>query len=281
MKNLFYYLSFIFGFMLLSSCVPNQDGNGDYLIGVDYNPNTGTGGDPGTPSSRQLKKMTSHLQDDAGGFEDSNITYTYSGTKLVSYRDDSGETTIIDYNSNNKISKVSNSAQSSVFEYTGSNVSKVVTTITDIAKITATYTYSGGKLVKAISVQEYTVPIPLKMYLETDYQYQGENMTKSVIKNGIYDPVTGDLVIMPEQQSITFTYDTKKSPYKLLPTEYILLLAGIGPQGGAYLSANNFEKITISNSGASGEVLSFSHVYDSENYPTKSTAGEEYISYTY
>ncbi|WP_379967782.1 hypothetical protein [Epilithonimonas sp. UC225_85] len=281
MKNIIYYFSILFGVFTLASCDPSQDNNGDFLIGVDYNPNTNTGGTGGS-TSRQLKQMISHLKDeDTGQFEDSNIVYSYSGTKLISYKDDSGETTKIDYNSSNKISKVSNSGQTSVFEYSGANVSKVVTTFAGVAKITSTYTFNGGKLVKVAAIQEFSIPVPIKSYLETSYQYQGENMTKSVIKNGIYDPVTGELVMMPEEQSIAFTYDTKKSPYKLLPTEYILLLAGIGPQGGAYLSANNFEKITISNTGASGEVMSFTHTYDSENYPIKSTTGDEYISYKY
>ena len=45
MKNTLYYWSLIFGVFMLSACVPNQDANGDFLVGVDYgsNPNTDGG----------------------------------------------------------------------------------------------------------------------------------------------------------------------------------------------------------------------------------------------
>lgn len=275
MKNILYY---IFGLFIISSCSPNQDENGDFLRGIEYD--TQIGG--GSTTSKQLKKMETHLEDiTTGTIENHSYTYTYTGAKLVSYKDEQGITTRLDYNTNNKISKVSNVGQTSLFEYSGSNVSKVVTTITDLGKITSTYSFTSGKLSKTISIQEYSVPFPLKMYIETTYQYQGENVVKSLIKSGIYDPVTGDLEMSPEDQTISFTYDAKKSPYKLLPTEYILLLAGIGPQGAAYLSANNFEKVTIAVVGNPTETMTFKHDYNSENYPTKSTADKEYIQYTY
>ena len=281
MKNIFYYLTLVFGMFMLSSCDPSQDGNGDFLNGVTYENNTSTGG-TGTPSGRLLKQLKSHLKDeDTGQYEDANFTYNYTGTKLTSHTDDTGEVTRFDYNSSNKISKLYSAGQSSVFTYSGGNLSTVVTEITGIAKMTATYTFTGGKLSKIISIQEYSLPFPIKAYFETNYEFQGENMTKSVSKNGVYNPVTGDLEMSPEVNTVSFTYDNKKSPYKLLPLEYHLCMIGIAPQGGNYLSASNAEKVTISNSGASGTVMTFSHSYDNQNYPTKSTAGQDFIEYTY
>lgn len=257
------------------SCTPNQAEDGDLLKGINYNwtsENTTT---------KQLKKMESHMKDeDTGTIENHGYTYSYSGNKLLSYKDDAGETTKFDYGSNNKISKVYSQDQVSVFEYSGNNVSKVVTTLTGVGKITANYTYNGNKLIKTVSIQEYTIPFPMKMYVENNYQYQGENVMSSLVKGGMYNPVTGNLEMDPEDKTISYTYDAKKSPYKLLPPEYILLLAGIGPQGGAYLSANNFEKITILQAGAT-QTMTFSHQYDHDNYPTQSTAGQEYIKYSY
>lgn len=277
MKKIFFY---IFGLFIITSCSPSQDVNGDFLLGLDYSSEGGSSGG-GQTTSKQLKRMETNMKDeDTGDIENHSYTYSYSGAKLISYKDDSGETTKFDYGSNGKISKVYNAEQVSVFEYTGSNVSKVTTTITGIAKITSTYTFSSAKLSKVVTIQEYSVPFPVKAYLETSYQYQGENVTKSLTKAGVYNPVTGDLEMDPEDKNITYTYDAKKSPYKLLPMEYILLIAGIGPQGGAYLSSNNFEKITIAQ-GTSSEAMTFSHDYDQDNYPTKSTSGQEYIKYSY
>lgn len=281
MKNLFYYLSLILGAFMLSSCVPSQDANGDFLVGVDYDPTTNTGGTDPT-SGRVLTQLISHIKDeDTGEYEDANYIYTYTGNKLTSYKDDAGEVTKFEYNSSNKISKMSATGQTSVFEYSGANLSKVTTTIEGAAKITATYSFSGGKLSKIVSIQEYSIPFPIKAYFETTFQFQGENMMKSVIKNGVYNPVTGDLEMSPEEQSVSFTYDSKKSPYKLLPAEYNLCLIGIAPQGGNFLSANNSEKVTVANSGMSAQIMTYSHVYDSENYPTKSTSGQDFIEYKY
>ncbi|MPS72554.1 MAG: hypothetical protein E2590_05305 [Chryseobacterium sp.] len=280
MKNILYYITIAFGIFTLSSCDPSQDANGDFLNGVDYETNPNNGGSGTT--TRLLKQMKSHLKDEeTGQYEDENYTYNYTGTKLISYTDADGEVTKFDYNSSNKISKMSNAGETAVFTYAGTNLTKVVTEVTGIAKITANYSYSGGKLSKIISIQEYTIPFPIKAYFETTYEFQGENMTKSVTKNGIYNPVTGDLEMSPETNTFSFTYDSKKSPYKLLPLEYNLSLIGIAPQGGNFLSTNNSLKTTVTNTGASAEVISFSHAYDSKNYPTKSTAGQDFIEYKY
>lgn len=167
----------------------------------------------------------------------------------------------------------------SVWEYSGGNVSKITTTLQDMGTISSTYTYTGGKLSKVESVHDYTLPSPVKSYIATVYDYAGANVSKSIISSGIYN-ASGTLVMNPEVQTISYTYDNKKSPYLLLPKEYILLLSGLGPQGGAYLSGNNFVKVSISD-GTSTEDMEFSHDYDKDGYPLKSTANDQYIKYTY
>lgn len=279
MKKLIALFSFIFSLVILFSCEPGRDENGDLLFGITNEGQTGGGG---TTTGRLLKKMISHeINDDTGEWEDSEISYNYTGSKLISYVDGSGEPTLFTYNSSNKISKLSNSGQTADYEYVGGNVSKITTNISGIGKITATYTYTGAKLTKSVSIQEYSVPLPFKIYLETTYEYQGDNVVKSMLKTGTYLP-NGDLEMNPaEDQALTFAYDAKNSPYKLLPKEFIIWLAGIGPQGGAFLSGNNFTKFGVS-AGGQSTTENYTYTYDSENFPTEMKGeGEGFTKYEY
>ena len=192
-----------FGVLMVSSCDPSQGADGDFLNGINYKFGEG---------AKTLKKITTHLKDDTGAWEDNMTTFTYTTGQLSSYKDTSGVTKV-EYNSNNKISKLSNPAASSVFEYSDNNVSKITTTIPGSGKITSNFSYSSGRLSKTISVQEYTSPLPLKLYTETSYDYQGINMTKSVVKGGMYN-AAGTLIMDPKQKTITATYDTKRSPFQ-------------------------------------------------------------------
>lgn len=275
MKYLKYIFSVVFGLMLLLSCEPGRAENGDFLFGLD--PNSG-GGD--TVSVRLLKRMVSHeFNDDSGEWEDADITYNYEGNKLVSYQDPDGLTSF-DYGTNNKISKIRSAGQNSTLIYNGSVLSKISSEIAGVAKINAEYTFAGNKLAKVISVQEYAVPLPMKFYMETTYEFQGENMVKALIKNGMYDD-SGVLVMNPNSQTISFTYDAKKSPFKLLPTEFVLYLTGVGPQGAAFLSANNVLTMKSVGDGAP-ESETYQYEYDVEGYPVKSSfGGEGYVKYEY
>lgn len=271
MKKLVGFLSFIFSVVILFSCEPGRDESGDLLFGV--NP-------PNQNEARLLKKMISHSQDeDSGDWEESSVTYNYTSNKLVSYTDGSGEATMLTYNNDKKISKLSSTAQTAVFQYIGENVSKITTTIAGVATINATYTFTGTKLTKSVSVQEYSLPMPMKLYMETSYEYTGANMTKAIIKNGVYLPGDG-LEMIPGEQILTFTYDAKKSPYQLLPKEFITYLAGIAPHGAAFLSTNNFTKMSISD-GATPVSTTYTYTYDKEDYPVEMKAGEEFIKYEY
>lgn len=271
MKNLLYCLSTL---IVVASCDPNQDLNGDYLIGVHYIPTN-------IAAAKQLKQMTSHLRNDAGQFEDQNISFAYSGAKLLSFKDSSGAVHSISYTGSDQISKIFSPNQTSDFEYAGANLSKVITNVTGIGKITATYSFVAGKLSKIVAIQESGGAMPVKSYYETTFVFQGENMTQSVTKNGVYNAVTGDLEMSSDTETVSFGYDTKKSPYKLLPPAYNLCLIGLAPEKGNILSANNAEKITVSKSAAPPRVTTFVQTYDSDNYLTGSTAGDQYISFQY
>lgn len=270
MKSFLHILTFLFSAVILFSCEPGRDENGDYLFGVIQNPNTDGGG---TSADRLLKRMTSHaMNDDTGEWEDSDITYNYTNKKLVSYTENGGEPTLFTYNGSNKISNLSSSRQNADFEYSAGTLSKITTTIAGFATITSNFTYTDAKLTKTISIQEYSVPIASKVYTETTYEYDGENLVKANLRAGFYLP-NGELEMNPETQTFSFEYDAMKNPYQLLPKEFILFLSGIAPQGAAYLSANNFTKFTNSVGGFS-DITTYTYIYDEQNYP-KEMKGED------
>lgn len=264
MKKILNIFAFFLSLIVIISCEPGRDENGDLLFGVN---NTGeTGG--GTTNSRLLKKMVSHaINEDTGEWEDSQIVYNYTGNRLVSYDDGSGELTNFTYNGNNKISNLSSSSQNAVFTYSGANLSKISSTVAGgMYTVNTDFTYTGSQLKKAISIQEFTFPIPSKVYIETDYEYNGLNMGKAFIKGGFYLP-NGELEMNPEIQILTFEYDNKKNPFQLLPKEFFIYLSGIAPQGATYLSANNMTKYTTTIGGITTDVQSATYTYDSESYP--------------
>lgn len=278
MKKFIGFLTFVFSLVILFSCEPSRDVNGDLLFGLNNEGQTGGG----TTATRLLKKMISHgLNDETGEWEDETLTYNYLNNKLMSYSDESGELTSFEYSANNKISRISSSGQTTDFQYAGGNVAMIKTDLAGVAKINSTFTYTGTKVTKSISIQDYSAPFPMKMYFETTYEYQGENMVKALFKTGVYSP-TGELEMSPEDQNvvITFSYDTKKSPYRLLPNEFITYLAGFGFHGAAYFSANNFTKMTATQGGIP-VITAYTHIYDSENYPVETKNGDEYLKYEY
>ena len=63
MKNIFYYLTLVFGILTLSSCDPNQDADGDFLLGVDYNPGTENNGGTNT-TIKNIKKEIEELKNE-------------------------------------------------------------------------------------------------------------------------------------------------------------------------------------------------------------------------
>ena len=222
MKNIFHLFILFFGAVLLFSCDSKRTDEGDLLFGLDGNPNTDT-----PTITRKLKTIDAHEYDeDLEEWEDSKTTFSYEGSKLVSYKEESStEPTLIEYNSDGKISRIYDSGQSAVFEYTSGVVTKQTTDIAGIANIVTTFSYSGGTLVKAVSVQTYTFPFETKYNLEANYEYSGTNISKEIMKVGIYDDAGNLEMFDDQQQAFIFTFDDKYSPYKLLPKELLLYLA--------------------------------------------------------
>lgn len=282
MKKLLYFFTFAFSLLIVFSCEPNRAENGDLLFGVGGTGSDGGSGGGGTPpAGRLLTKTESHtLNEETGEWEDQTTTYQYEGNKFISYTGD-GDVWLMTYNSNNKISKITNPAQTVTLEYSGANVSKMVSEIPGFLKTTATYTYNGTQLIKIVAILDTSFPIPSKAYLEANYTYTGANITKTVAKSGVYD-LLGELQMNPEINTYEMTYDNKQSPMRLLPTEFLVYLAGMAPHGGSVLSANNVTQQKHSVTGAPTETFDYTHIYDSQGYPTKSTSSaDEYVNYTY
>lgn len=282
MTTIFNYLSFIFLLGLMVSCDPYSDRNGDLLHGVKNVPIINNNG---TTTSKLLLQMSSHLKyEDTGTFEDTNIIFGYgTGNKLISYSEvGSSDKFNIEYNSSNKISRVyQTGALNAVYEYSGNNVSKITTTITGVSTSVTSYNYSGDKIVKSIIISYYNFPTPIKTYFEDNYEYSGENIVKNVTKVGVYNPTTGNLEIDPNPTTSLYQYDTKNSPYTLLPKEFWLFFSSVSPRTGFFLSKNNALKSNITQQNGTVREMNAVNVYDTENYLTKSSSGEEYSIFLY
>ena len=273
--------SFIFAAFFVLSCEPSRAENGDYLFGVN-NPG-GTGGG-GSTTNRLLKKMITHLEDeDTGEMEDGITIFNYTSGKLTSIDDGTSGTMRVEYNSNNKISKLLiDGVMTATFEYSGIILSKITTEFTGVSKSVTNYTFVEGKMVKSITVTEMTfMPIPIKLYTEDSYEYQGNNVSKNITKIGAYDPVTGELVMDPGSVNTVFEYDAKKNPFSLLPKEYVYFYSSISPQTGSFTSANNPLKAAVTEQDGTSATSTTTYIYDEQDYVTKLTSGEEYYQFEY
>lgn len=280
MNKIINIFTFLFAAFLLFSCEPGRAENGDFLFGV----NPGETGGGGNTNSRLLKKVITHLEDeDTGEMEDGVAIFNYNAGKLTSIDDSTSGTMKVEYNSNNKISKLLvDGAMTATYEYSGTTLSKITTEFTGISKSVTNYTFTAGKMVKSITVTELTfMPVPLKLYTEDIYEYQGNNVSKNITKIGAYDPVTGELIIDPGSVNTVFEYDSKKNPFTLLPKEYMYFYSSISPQTGYFTSANNPLKAIVTEQDGTATTSTTTHTYDDQDYVIKSTSGEEYYQFEY
>ena len=280
MNKIINIFAFLFAAFLLFSCEPSRAENGDYLFGVN-NPGTGGGG----TTNRLLKKMITHLEDeDTGEIEDGTSIFNYNNGKLISVDEDASGTRMnVEYNNINKISRlVVDGIMTSTFEYSGTTLSKITTEFTGISKSETNYTFTAGKMVKSVTITEATfMPIPIKLYTEDTYEYQGSNVSKNITKIGAFDPVTGELIMDPGSVSTVFEYDAKKNPFSLLPKEYMYFYSSISPQTGYFSSANNPVKVVVTEQDGTSTTNTTTLTYDDKDYVIKSTSGEEYYQFEY
>lgn len=291
MKNLFYYLSLIFGILMLSSCDPNQDGNGDFLIGVDYDPNTNPGGNNGG-TTKFLSKVTSV---DSDG-EQTTVDYIYTANKLTTVK-----------------SQFVDGSETAVLSYQNDQISHVEITTTELGETTLTkldLIYTTGRLTSASGTTESNGVL---LYKSTnDFTYNGEKVSKVVTKMNVEDSENpGQFVLEYDVTSnITFAgnnisnwklatttvplgpisippivleselsnYDINKNPFATLPMAYNILSThyNTSNQGILGLSANNYQAVKVTAMGVS-QSLTMAYTYDEAGYPKtmNSNAGDK------
>lgn len=294
MKNLFYYLTLVFGIFMLSSCDPSQDGNGDLLIGVDYDPNTNTGGNNGGGATKFLSKVTSV---DSDG-EQTIVDYTYTSNKLTSVKsqfDDGIETAVLSYQ-NDQISHVeittTESGETTLTKldliYNAGRLASASGTTeangTLLYRSTNDFTYNGEKVSKVITKMNAEDPEnPGQFVLEYDVTsnitYAGNNISnwKLATSTVPLGPITIPPIVLESELS---NYDTNKNPFATLPMAYNILSThyNTSNQGILGLSTNNYKAVKVTAIGMS-QSLTMTYTYDTDGYPKTmdSNAGDKLI----
>ena len=285
MKNILYY---IFGLVIISSCSPNQDENGDFLRGLDYE--TELGGNNST--IKNIKKVTT--TDDVGDKVVAN--YNYTGGKLTSVTSDDNSFTY-------------------TLTYTGNDITKIVyknqdATSGDTTINTQNLTYLSGKLVKSegntttssgtviyVSSTNYnyasdkikSIVTKIKdgtnttemFTLQTDYTFAGNNN----LTNFKYSLTTapGPVTSTPIVLTTTLSgFDNNKNPLGTLPLAFKLVSSHFDLDNNVVsgLSVNNYKTAKVV-SNVETLTANFNYTYDQDAYPTLATSVMGTVAFEY
>lgn len=296
MKSIFYYLTIIFGIFALSSCSPNQAGNGDLLYGIDFDPTTIDTGD-GSATTKLLEKVSGV---DSDG-ESTTITYTYTDERLTSVRtevDTDTETALLTYSNDvithmditnvesgdTKLTKVD------LLYNSGKLIGANGTTESGGAvlyKSTTNVTYVGDKVSKVVTSMNTEDPDNPGQYIlsfevTSDLTYSGNNI--SVWKLTTTTASTPPIVIPPIViESELSNYDSNKNPFGTLPLAYNILSThyNTSNQGMLGLSTNNYRSVKVTTMGFS-QPLNMTYTYDAGGYPiTMLSSGGDKLNFQY
>lgn len=285
MKNILYY---IFGILIVSSCSPTEDANGDFLRGLDYE--TEVGGNNSTV--KNIKKVTSI--DDIGDRVIAN--YNYTGGKLTSVTSDDNSFTY-------------------TLTYSGDNISKIVYKNLDPSSGNTTIntqnlTYLSGKLVKSegktttsagtaiyVSSTNYnyasdkikSIVTKIKdgtnttemFTLQTDYTFAGNNNLTN-FKYSLTSapgPVTTSPIVITTALS---TFDSNKNPLGTLPLAFKLVSSHFDLDNNVVsgLSVNNYKTAKVI-SNVETLTANFNYTYDKDAYPTSGTSAMGTVIFEY
>ena len=178
---------------------------------------------------------------------DSNLLFTYDGTKLLTVKDNN--VVIQEYlYTGNKLTRINNLEEDTyiLFEYTGDILSKFteIDTANDEA-IKHLITYSGSNY--------------------TTTTYSGDLLSQSFLENTIVTTVSNGNVIQEDEtvggntSTTTFTHDTKNNPFKNISNFNVIQHLDSDLDG----SVNN---ITVVNYPDYSNTVSY--VYNTTDYPT-------------
>ncbi len=296
MKNIFYYLTVIFGIFTLSSCDPSQDANGDFLNGVDYD-NTGTGG-TGTTPSKLLKKVTINDDGDIVVY-----SYTYnSNKKLTGVTSDDGSIKInITYQSSGNIAKIVRTENSMgvinteeiVPVYTSSQITKLNVTHIEASKSiksVANLTYASNGWPATIKEEIYGEDnTSVVANFVSSLSYSGNNISKwnfkSSFKIGLPVPVFDFLQEMELTVNLS-DYDNKINPYNLLPKDYLIstIHAEADASSITGFAKNNSKKanvVFVFSGTPFTDSQTMAYTYDNNGYPTSAVTTDITTKFEY
>lgn len=290
MKNLFYYLSLIFGFLMLSSCDPLQDANGDFLTGIDYNPGTGSGGGQNAVT-KNIKTVTTVDMDG----EKVVATYLYTGGRITGITSDNNsfkyalsyvgdDISQMDYEYLDTYSG-EKTVNSQALSYTGGRLtsSKGSNKVNGelIYNSTTTYNYDGDKIKNIITKVKDETNTTEIFTIQTDYTFNGNNVSgmKYTIKLESEGPVTME----PIEITTAFSnYDVMKNPLNSLPIAFKLVSSHFDLENNVAsgLSINNAKTMRVTTNVESiSATLNF--IYDADGYPTSGTSGNGTVAFEY
>lgn len=204
--------------------------------------------------------------------ENSIVTYSYDGNKIVSLTYNTGEKTVFTY-TENLITKA-------VYTETYEGAMRIFTT---------TFTYDNGKLKSSFQVGSANSLNKRRTYT---YNANGTISTVTVLINPTTQLETQDSsstltldasgnIVKAEFNDLTtiIEYDTKNNPFRNVLGFTSLLDSDIFDKD--FNSVNNIAKVTEKSGAVIEGTTTYTNSYNSDNYLIKSVSGNETYEYTY
>ena len=281
MKNIFLL---IFVLSISTSCSPNQDINGDYLLGVSYSSNGGT--------NATIKNVETVTTVGAAG-DEIVATYNYTGGQLTSVTSSDNsfsyqltytgdDITEILYKSVDDTGKDITNTQ--VLTYSAGKLTKSEGDVVFAGSGTFTsstiYSYDGDKIKSIITKVKDKATSSERYTIQTDYGFSGSN-----VSNFKYTLTyaAGSMTQTPIILNITLSnYDSYKNPFGTLPMAFKLVSAQFDLENNALygFSKNNYKTTNIK-TNTDNTTVNFSYSYDTDGYPILGTSSAGTVSFQY
>ena len=293
MKNVFNIVAFFFSAVLLFSCEPRTDENGDFLIGVDQNSGTTGGGTTGV-----VKKLNSVTSKDGSG-DTIVFNYTYASGNLIGVKASDNSVSYDLFYDNNILNKINVTQDDGMITKTNFTITynngkflKAVGLGTESSGTTFTNTldatYTNNKITKILSKlvgNDISDPnLTYDLYtLQSDITYTGNNINtwKFSTSFPLTPPVTLPAIVI----NATFSdYDSNRNPFNNLPEAYNIISSLYGVESTAVtgFSANNYKKISVTTNAETQSAI-YTYTYDADGYPTVGVASNNLgtLTFTY
>ena len=274
----------IFVLSISTSCSPNQDINGDYLLGVSYSSNGGTNatiknvetvttvgaaGDKIVATYNYTRGQLTSVTSSDNSFS-YQLTYTGDDITEILYKsvDDTGiditNTQVLTYSAG----KLTKSEGDVVFAGSGTFTSSTI------------YSYDGDKIKSIITKVKDKATSSERYTIQTDYGFSGSN-----VSNFKYSLTyaAGPIIQPPIILNITLSnYDSYKNPFGTLPMAFKLVSAQFDLENNALygFSKNNYKTTNIK-TNTDNTTVNFSYSYDTDGYPILGTSSAGSVSYEY